>query len=582
MGGQPFFPAELSAGGGEACPTCKVARGRTFPKVLPCEGFPRFVFAASLREERMWKMRIRLAVFALVLIFAAVLCSCDSGTKTDGVPGDNKVPASVLALASSVTEDLEARGYEVVRGYMQLFTMDDCALAVAKTGQCFGNNPTGPYVFPVVPAWSEEYIDPTTLNVFGENADGYLTIRRFDPREATLVFGVMPPSARYFGLQTYQYTREDTVDTDNEVYQFVLNTFPFMLDQFFGPAPNGRLLSFASISNNNNNAVFERRAGSFFDQVRFFVVTPDQAMDTAVRAALARAEVSDRDIVTESIASPVTLGLDKEADDLITVIRYALPDDEQAGELWRRDLPLVVLRVRDRGDRAPEPWPAFEHPQERFDTSELYLSTDLNALNNNVRAAWGLDPVPNPPGVADRMLDLQRAYPFDLVGPDCIRNTMNCLADTQDTSYAGTANVYLENEAGDPFLYAVVGTLGTETGNATYTSLAVYRAAVVMGVANVEDGQLLQSQSYFPQEPNAFNNQDKFYLWYFARNCAAAPEAICTEINEDQIPLGEPMKLALRNYIRPGDVRGPNTDPPDDPKGVSPLLPAWVTAIPLP
>ena len=240
----------------------------------------------------------------------------------------------------------------------------------------------------------------------------------------------------------------------------------------------------------------------------------------------------------------------------------------------------MVLRFRDRtGERQPEPYPPFEHPEERTSEDENWLSQDLNTLNNNVRAAWGLPPAPEPPAMGDRMLDMQRVYPLGLVGPDCMRNTMNCSGDTQDTSYSCTMNLLMESEK-DSFMYAAVGTLGKKTGNATYTSLSVYRASVAMGVANVADSELETSQRFLPQEPTPFENSDRFFLWYFGRSCASVTTGNCTEISTSQVSEGEPIGLSIRNYIHPPTARGPNTDPPDNPEGRSPLLTPWIVQIP--
>jgi hypothetical protein len=40
------------------------------------------------------------------------------------------------------------------------------------------------------------------------------------------------------------------------------------------------------------------------------------------------------------------LGLDAKANDFITLIRCAMPDNEHAGHAWWTNLPVTVLRVR--------------------------------------------------------------------------------------------------------------------------------------------------------------------------------------------------------------------------------------------
>ena len=61
---------------------------------------------------------------------------------------------------------------------------------------------------------------------------------------------------------------------------------------------------------------------------------------------------------------------------------------------------------------------------------------------------------------------------------------MNCLGDTQDADYQISADTYqLDNDQ----VIAAVGTLGTKTGNATYTSLSVNWFPELVGVLNRDD-----------------------------------------------------------------------------------------------
>jgi hypothetical protein len=524
------------------------------------------------------RRKLKYKVFSLALILALAACSTETEVEN---PGGNKIPPELESLAQKAIQNLTRHGCEVARGYMRLFTIEDCASSIAVTGQCFGNNPTAPYVMPVLPSWPEEYVDPTEKGVFGQTLEGYSTVWRLDPREAVLVMGGMPPAGRYFGFQTYQFSREGQIDTMTGQYQF-LSQFPAMMNVFFKLAPSGRLLSFASLSDSINNAVIAEQACTAFGQVRTILVTADRAMDNAVRASLAEAGVTAATVFTEPIPSSMKVGLEKEADDFMSVMRYAMPEDPQQGEAWRRDLPLVVLRVRDRSASRPtEPYPPFTQAQARTAADETGLAADLAALQNNVRAAWGLPPAVMPPKLTDRLIDMQRTYPIDLFGPHCQAHTMNCLGDTQDTTYMASMNLPLETESGQRLLYAVVGTLGTRTGNATYVSLSYNRAAVMQGVGNVGDDQLELSQASFPRTPAPFANGDKFFVWYFGRDCSRVNTGNCSEVPESLIPRGEALKIILRNYLRPGTARGANSEPAGDPRGTSPLLTPWVIAIPL-
>jgi hypothetical protein len=120
--------------------------------------------------------------------------------------------------------------------------------------------------------------------------------------------------------------------------------------------------SFSSIDNNINNVVMEKKSGLPWDEIRYFVITPDQRTDAAVRQALVSLGVDEDAIFTEGIPetfhdpdhdypygqNPVVgpLGLGEDAVDFTTAVRYAMPEDQQAADAWLKSLPLTVLRVR--------------------------------------------------------------------------------------------------------------------------------------------------------------------------------------------------------------------------------------------
>ena len=64
-------------------------------------------------------------------------------------------------------------------------------------------------------------------------------------------------------------------------------------------------------------------------------------------------------------------------------------------------------------------------------------------------------------------------------GPACREIGMNCLGDSQDASYF----LFKPKPLDTGKIYAVVGTLATETGNGTYVGLSVNDASLLKGVA---------------------------------------------------------------------------------------------------
>jgi len=159
----------------------------------------------------------------------------------------------------------------------------------------------------------------------------------------------------------------------------------------------------------------------------------------------------------------------------------------------------------------------------------------------------------------------------DLVGQHCLgydgppptdgielpRGPMDCLGDNQDDEPQISAGTY---QLDDNQVIAVVGTLGTKTENATYTSLSVNWFPELVGVLNRDDTVLEESAKKFKKvfedskDPELYK---KFYVYYFARDCSGL-YPWCHEISRKLIPRGDTIKIIQRNYVNPGSRRGPD------------------------
>jgi hypothetical protein len=245
---------------------------------------------------------------------------------------------------------------------------------------------------------------------------------------------------------------------------------------------------------------------------------------------------------TEPFSSSIArVGRGAEADDFMTLIRYAQPDDEDAAEAWRQGRPIAMLRVRDRNTNAAEPWPKPVYDPKTA-RSELGLADNVSALVGAIKQQWG-----QPGASVGPFVSLQLSV--DLIGQHCLARPMNCLGDTQDTDYQLSPTVIPD----DNTVIAVAGTLGTVTGNATYVGLSVNRIVDLTAVANASDKDVQGSASAFS---TAVSNTDKLYVQYFARNCAGI--AHCLTITEEMVPKGAAIKIIQRNYVVPGTARGPD------------------------
>lgn len=449
--------------------------------------------------------------------------------------------ATLNEKVQSFQDNLEKSGYEVLRGNWNLFTIDDCKYSVATFGNCFGNNPAAPYIIPTVPLWDDEYVDHYLKDSIGPTQGDTWWTYRLDEREAVIVLGTLPPEASYFGFQTYAFTRQGQINTNDEIYRTI--TDDFMKSILFSTSPNpSRVMVFASLGDGENDVTIKKKSGAIWEQERYFIVTPDKVMEQKMKKALLEAGVFDKKhILTEPISTDVArVGLGSSADDFMTIIRYSMPHDEVLGERWRRTIPLAIFRVREKKpSHKAKPYPAPVR-EPRKARSELYLQDDLDNLIKEVKLEWGQ------PEVVDTKSQSLLLW-VDLIGEHCLKRPMNCLGDNSDADYQVSKTVTLDEDN----IVAVAGTLGTATRNANYVSLSVNWIPPLIGVLNRSNDDLAGSAGSYADR---VDNTDKLYLQYFARDCSGIPH--CTEISEAIVPHGEKIKIIQRNYVVPGTARG--------------------------
>lgn len=135
---------------------------------------------------------------------------------------------------------------------------------------------------------------------------------------------------------------------------------------------------------------------------------------------------------------------------------------------------------------------------------------------------------------------------------------MDCAGDTQDASYAFCPGIKLDEGE----IWAVIGTLGTETGNATYVGLGVNNFRLRLGAKNI-DYSLLEG-SALPYDNGEIDNLDKFFVYYIARDCSMLQtwtHGYCAEVEDSELvlPIGDKASLTERDYVVPGTSRGPDS-----------------------
>ena len=147
------------------------------------------------------------------------------------------------------------------------------------------------------------------------------------------------------------------------------------------------------------------------------------------------------------------------------------------------------------------------------------------------------------------------APPFNMVGPACRPIGMDCLAPSQDTPYYFSSDLTLDHGE----IYAVTGTLATETANASYVSVGINQTSRLLGVASIDDQVLKGSADPYA---STVENTDKLFVYYLTRDCTGIEnltDGKCLSITNDMVPPGDGFKISLRDYVRPGTTRGPDS-----------------------
>lgn len=508
-------------------------------------------------------MKKKKSLVYLSLLVAVLILATGITAEAESSPPLKIKNETLNETTAQITSSLQQLDLEVQEGYFQMWGADECLPTYDLMGSCFFNNPAAPYILSVLPYWPEEFIDQATKWVFGETEEGYGTTYRFDPHEAIIIFGYMPPPAHYFGLQSYTFTHKGKYETDNETYAFLSSLTA--QDVFFHEIPLNpkRIGFFNSISDSINNVVIEQQSGASWEQFRYFIITPDGHLDSEIRQTLVALGTDPRDIFTEGIPQNLRLGLNKNADDFTTPLRYSMPFDGggvgTASYEWRHNPTLRLLRVRDVSPGyQKDSFPAWEpdSPEERTAVSEAYLSEDFTMLVNAVAESWGQECTDLAcTGRYNSFMDVQSA-PFSALGPKCAEIGMDCAGDTQDASYGFCPGITFDNDE----IWAVIGTLGTKTGNATYVGLGVNNFRLRLGAKNVEYTKLDGSAAFY----GSIANSDKFFVYYFARDCSGLEtwtHGYCTEVEVSDLvlPVGVRAAFTERDYIAPGTARGPDS-----------------------
>ena len=112
---------------------------------------------------------------------------------------------------------------------------------------------------------------------------------------------------------------------------------------------------------------------------------------------------------------------------------------------------------------------------------------------------------------------------YGWTGPYCRSIGMDCQADQQEAALFFSSPRALDSGQ----ILAVIDTLATETGNATYVGLSANDASMMVGDVNVLDsdskdseGKVIKGLTGSADVYNAtVSNTDKFFVHYFTKDC---------------------------------------------------------------
>ncbi|MFO7532482.1 MAG: hypothetical protein R6W93_08460 [Candidatus Limnocylindrales bacterium] len=534
------------------------------------------------KRSRSWTSLVTVAALGVAGL-ASALPTGAQPAEAGGQPRVTAAAPTAAEVSTTLVGDLEARGFQVSPGYPMLWGQGACQTNLFPALQsCLGNNPVSPYVIPVFKAWPDEYVGPTPPNAFGDVLPGYTPVYRLAPRDAMVFFGKMPPAGKFMGLQAFVWSQPGRWKKKDYDRWAATADRPYPMEYLFQTIPPDdpkadRTVSWSSFGDSVNNAVMQNQSGEPWGEDRYVITTPSAATAQAVSGALVARGVPAEDIFIEQVPGrdslgPIgPLGMGKDAVDFYSFFRYALPTDPIAAKQWWTDLPLTVMRVRPPSSLGPVQRYGMATYGERTARSEAYLADDLANLVDGVCDSVGLAGL--------HSADCAQPAPASSVMPDpksdygwnaayCRQVHMWC-GDISDAGLLWSGPLPLDSGQ----TYAVVGTLATETGNATYVGLGVNDASTFLSPTGVTDSQLKGSALGYG---SAVNHAEKFFVHYYSRTCTdlanvpGYPDS-CTPLTPEMVPrtgtpdaMGHPALLGmfwpgLRDYMLPDSEHGPDT-----------------------
>lgn len=508
----------------------------------------------------------------VVSISLILLNGCNPGGATSG---NN---SSSMVYYQNWLEHLP--GYNVVQGNAYLMQNVDCPKFVAVFNSCFGQNPASPYIIPQPPVESS-YVDPDYAVQFESSGPTGATtdiFYRLSDNDALITIISYPPEAAYLGYQSYVFTSESS--------NYTSITPP--RNRVVSPDPS-RYDIFGSLGNDVNNIIVQNKYGlaPWGGNVIMYITTSNQNLANALTLNAQAHGINANSIFIEPVGSDVITGNDSSSDDMLTLMRYAVPESTTAAINWSNMLESNVLVYKVSNTKLPV---------SRFGVNQ-YTAHTVNNVENNLNTALQQLATLLQTYLAEKQISTVTAVSYQtiattednasgvptsgLVGASCILYGTNCEGDNQDTStYATLTESSIVLGPDEIVFVAGVNHSMADVNNNRYVSVDIYNAANSSGIGSSSQtnvaavgfnsgmltgsaGQVLTSLGItIPAEDTELNaNIAELYVTFVTRDCnnqtvAAAKDYCLNLMGTSLIPLNDPISITERSYIVPGTTTG--------------------------
>jgi hypothetical protein len=469
-------------------------------------------------------------------------------------------------------ESLRTKGFRVAQGGVKLFDNAACKELIAVFHSCFANNPAAPYFVPEPPT-SGGYVNRDYAARFvrpGLTGAPSNMIFSLGETDAVVTVVRQPGRAAYMGYQSYVFTRDK-------------NDYPAesKIPRTYAPGET-RYEIFGSLGNAINDVIVGGRLGSAWDAGDVaYVTTANPALAKALIKAAQSAGFDPQRIFVEKAGDNVKTGSGAGADELIALIRYALPENDKENQVWQGHIKknVQVFRVT-----APVGFPRARFPTPDYTPK---AKADETAYDNSLQELSGLlgqwlTTQQAAPSTVEPMTGSMAVAPSGkfrgFVGKQCIKEGHNCLGDAQDTdSYrfggvgtladkqyavlAGINHVLLDNAS-----YISIGVYNGEdqTGVASASQTSVRGTKFESGTLNESAGAVLRRIGYYEKASEQLKKDLPFlYTALISRNCADGDKYCILLPSDDTLPPNAKVSVFQRAYIKPGTTTGaePNKIP---------------------